>query len=77
MKSAVAALLSCFAISFSATSFAWGNDACGQGSCGGSDCDYYQTSCQCTDPACNKGGEYTDCTSRSRCCEATGNIGAR
>lgn len=30
--------------------------------------------CQCTDPNCY---QYNDCLSRSRCCEAFGNIGAR
>lgn len=30
--------------------------------------------CQCTDPACEKSN---DCLTRSECCEAFGNIGAR
>ncbi|OGT47295.1 MAG: hypothetical protein A3E83_00750 [Gammaproteobacteria bacterium RIFCSPHIGHO2_12_FULL_41_20] len=33
----------------------------------------YQASCTCTDPACNL---QNDCLSRSRCCEAFGDIGS-
>lgn len=72
MKIAVASILGCLAILFSATTWA----DCSTGSCGGSECDYNQTSCQCTDPICNKPW-YSDCISRGYCCEAFGNIGAR
>jgi len=73
MKSAIASLL--FIISLTLGFYAYAG--CGQRACGkGQICDYYQTKCQCTDPACSY-PSYTNCISRGYCCKAFGNIGAR
>lgn len=41
--------------------------------CGSAFCDPYDTPCECADPSCGK----NPCLSRSDCCYAFGNVGAR
>ncbi|MBV9576834.1 MAG: hypothetical protein JO149_09445 [Gammaproteobacteria bacterium] len=51
--------------------------SCGSnGGCGGGGCNPQETSCQCTDPACNSPWD-SDCISRAYCCKAFGNVGGR
>lgn len=78
MKAMFAILAGSIIFGMSGIAFAGG---CGGGdgsSCGGGGeaCDPYQSSCQCTDPMCDRPW-YSDCISRAYCCEAFGNVGAR
>lgn len=75
MKAIIAILASSFILGMSSIALA-SDGGCGSGGCGSDACDPYQSDCQCTDPICNKPW-YSDCISRSYCCEAFGNIGAR
>lgn len=80
MRVTIATLIGCLAILISGQALAGcgscgDGGGCGDGGCGVA-CDENQTRCQCTDPICNKPW-YSDCISRSYCCEAFGNVGAR
>lgn len=77
MKATAAILISCFALLLSTYAFA-GCGSCGSdddnGGCGSSDSS--TAACNCADLGCSD--RYNnDCLSRSECCEAFGNIGAR
>lgn len=76
MKAIFAILAGSIIFGMSGAVFADGGCSGGDGSCGSDACDPYQSTCQCTDPICNKPW-YSDCISRSYCCEAFGNMGAR
>lgn len=79
MKARLVIACGCAALLISGYSFGGcgGSGGCGGGGgdgyCGESE---YVNTCQCTDPSCNKSYGH-ECLSRSECCEAFGNIGAR
>ncbi len=73
MKAAVLIVIGCAMMSLASVSLA---DCGDEGGCGGNVCNPYETSCQCTDPACNHPWD-TDCISRAYCCQAFGNVGGR
>lgn len=51
-----------------------GSGGCQQSACGGGS--EFDTTCECTDPSCYRTYDRT-CLSKSSCCEAFGNVGAR
>ena len=59
----------------------WNDYGCQGSGCGYgayTSCNPLESNCQCTDPACGPTQSYdTNCISRSACCEAFGNMGAR
>ena len=72
MKTKILIILSSLCLFATIQGFAY----CGGGSDGGgcgNTCSEYDSTCQCTDPNCGK----NPCLSRSDCCEAFGNVGAR
>ena len=90
MKAKLAVLLLCSGIFSCGVAFSCGDSGCGQtdecgntvssgSGCGYEDWDRFADSrpvpcdCDCSD----KGWRYNDCISKSRYCEAFGNIGAR
>lgn len=77
MKTSFLIAICCVGMLFSTNIFAGCGDdgGCGDGDgyCGGT---YDNSTCQCTDPACNRTYDL-DCLSKSECCEAFGNVGGR
>ena len=74
MKSVFLSIIGCIALTLSGYALA----DCNGGGCGNParPCNPYQSDCQCSDPICNK-PMYSNCISRTYCCEAFGNVGAR
>jgi len=68
MKVLLLTVAGCLMFMTTSVSFADCGSACGSGFC-----DPYDTPCECADPSCGK----NPCLSRSDCCFAFGNVGAR
>jgi hypothetical protein len=73
MRSALLSVIGCLALALSGYALA---DCSGGEGCQGGTCNPYLSDCQCSDPICHK-PMYSNCISRTYCCEAFGNIGAR
>jgi len=72
MKTIIQILTGCAIIAMSTITFAYSDSSCGSSGCRLSYC----SECECTDPSCGSKG-YNNCLSKSKCCEAFGNVGAR